>query len=276
MPTGHGHVHEYGKKQFDKIGLVVTVLLHVLVLAGFLLSKRLMPKVPAASKTDITYISPLPIKEKPKPKPLPKDPAKAGAKPNTVTKQVVMKMERLPDTITPPKEPLVQVEPEPPKILKLDPDADMSAMLEAKRRARGQVTEQVEESESDRGNRLARENIAAANKRGRGDNPDDGTIEVLNKTFNAADIKFNNWNVNFKRRWLQQVHVELGLERDIETAVIKRMIQMIRKEAPGDFTFDSHRMHRKVNLSGRVQDQAELEAFLFKEYFPDYRPPREH
>ncbi|MFL6656990.1 MAG: hypothetical protein ACJ8GW_02860 [Massilia sp.] len=254
---------------------MITVLLHVLLLAGFLLSKRLVTKPLSPSKTDITYISPLPIKEKPKPKPLPRNNDKPSAKPNTAAKQVVMKMDRLPNTITPPQEPVVQVAPEPPKILKLDPDADMSAILEAKRRARGQVTEQVEESEADRGNRLARENIAAANRRGNGTDHDDGTIEVLNKSFNGADIKFNNWNVNFKRRWLQQVHVDLGLERDIETAVIKRMIQMIRKEAPGDFTFDSHRLGRKVNLSGRVQDNAELEAFLFKEYFPDYRPPRE-
>ena len=68
--------------------------------------------------------------------------------------------------------------------------------------------------------------------------------------------------------------MELGGEKDIETAIIKKMVELIRKEKTGDFDWDSHRLQRVVRMSARVQDTAELEAFLFKEMFPEYRTGR--
>jgi hypothetical protein len=151
------------------------------------------------------------------------------------------------------------------------------AAVEARRRARGPSTNEqpAEESENDRANRIARANIAAANGRSTGSDKNDtgGVFEVTNKSFASADVKFRGWNPSFKRRWLQQVRVELGTERDIETAIVKKMIEIIRKEKTGDFDWDSHRLQRVVTLSARPADQAELEAFLFKEMFPRYRPP---
>ena len=94
-----------------------------------------------------------------------------------------------------------------------------------------------------------------------------------NKTFHSADLKFRGWNPNFKRRWLQQLTVEKGAEVDVETAIVKKMIELIRKEKTGDFEWDSHRLQRVVTMSARPQDTAELQAFLFKEMFPEYRRP---
>ena len=98
-----------------------------------------------------------------------------------------------------------------------------------------------------------------------------GVFSISNQTFHSAELKFRGWNPNFKRRWLQQLTVEQGTEPDIETAVIKKMIELIRKEKTGDFEWDSHRLQRVVTMSARPQDTAELQAFLFKEMFPEYK-----
>ena len=118
-------------------------------------------------------------------------------------------------------------------------------------------------------------NIAAINGRGRDDrNETGGIFSVSNKTFHSMDLRFRGWNPNFKRRWLTQVTVEQGSERDVETAVVKKMIELIRREKTGDFEWDSHRLGRVVKLSARPQDTDELMEFLFKEMFPEYKPPR--
>jgi hypothetical protein len=118
-------------------------------------------------------------------------------------------------------------------------------------------------------------NIAAINGRG-GQDPNEtgGVFSVTNKTFSRADVKFRGWNPNFKRRWLTAVTVERGSDPDIETAIVKKMIELIRKEKTGDFEWDSHRLNKVVTLSARPQDTKELMDFLYKEMFPDYKPPR--
>jgi hypothetical protein len=263
----------YGGRRVNAAGLTVTVLLHVLLVLLFIFRPQEEKTAPPPSGTDITYIQQLP--GKPKQKELPKSAVKP-VKP-VKRKQEVVIIERLKDTITLPNEkPLEKVEPEPPKPEKIDPAEDMSARIAARQKARGQdSTQQQGESEADRGNRIARENIAAANGASRGDdrNETGGVFTIANKSFTGARVKFRGWNPNFKRRWLQEVDVELGSERDIETAIVKKMIELIRKEKTGDFDWDSHRLQRVVKMSARPADTAELQAFLYKEMFPGYREP---
>lgn len=268
----------YGDKRVNSAGLVVTVLLHLLLVALYFFREQEEKTAPPPSGTDITYIKELP--GKPKQKDLPKDVVKPVKKPVKQRKPEVVKIERLKDTITLPDEKPVKEEPpppEPPKPEKIDPAEDMSARIAARQRARGQDSSQQQgESEADRGNRIARENIAAANGASRGDdrNETGGVFTITNKSFTGARVKFRGWNPNFKRRWLQEVDVELGAERDIETAIVKKMIELIRKEKTGDFDWDSHRLQRVVKMSARVEDTAALEAFLYKEMFPGYKEPR--
>ena len=277
LPQGHGHLPSYGDRRARPVGIAVTVGLHLLLVLIYLFTPQTEKTAPPPSGGDITYIAPLP--GKPRQKELPKAaPTPSKAKPN---KPVVAKVQRLPDTITLPEEKRVEVvEPEkvPPKVEKVAPEVDMSEMIAARRRARGQDTSQQagEPSEAERGMNNALANIAAANGRSRGDDKNEtgGVFSVTGKSFSSADVKFRGWNPNFKRRWLQQVRVELGTEPDIETAIVKKMIELIRKEKTGDFEWDSHRLQRVVTMSARVQDTAELQAFLFKEMFPEYRPAR--
>jgi hypothetical protein len=181
----------------------------------------------------------------------------------------------------PDEKPVEVVKEAPPAPVKSSPppEMDMQAYIEARRKARGAKDPSEapgEESENAKATRIAMANIAAANGRSHGDdrNETGGVFSVTNKTFNSADVKFRGWNPNFKRRWLQQVTVEQGTEPDIETAIINKMIELIRKEKTGDFEWDSHRLQRVVTMSARPKDTAELQAFLFKEMFPEYKQRR--
>src|SRR5471032_2592150 len=158
------------------------------------------------------------------------------------------------------------------------PVEDMADMI-AKRRAQRQANnptpaEPAPETADERGNRIAKANIARAQGgKSAGADRDDtgGVFSIVDQTYHSADVKFRGWNTNFKRNWTQQVHVEQGGEIDIETAIVKKMIELIRKEKHGDFVWESHRLGREVPMSARKEDEAELQAFLLKEFFPEYR-----
>jgi hypothetical protein len=269
-------VTPYGAGGPNRTGLIVTVLLHVLLVAFFLFTKQHREKhaAPPAGAT-MVYISPLPP-GKPKPKPQQQQaPKKRPKTPPPV------QIKRLPNTITLPNEKPVKVveEAEPkPVVTPPPPEVDMQAYIDARRKARGAKDpsdQPAEESENARATRIAMANIAAANGRSHGDdrNETGGVFSISNKTFHSAELKFRGWNPNFKRRWLQQLTVEQGTEIDVETAIVKKMVELIRKEKTGDFEWDSHRLQRVVTMSARPQDSAALEAFLFKEMFPEYRRP---
>ena len=263
----------YGSARVNRTGLAVTVGLHVLLLAVFLFKPDRDITLKPPEGGGMVYVSP--VSEKPKAQPK-SQPRKQASKAVKATPEPLLKVERLPDTITPPDEKPVKLAEEPPKKLEPPQDEDMAARIARKRAERGQSDESpAPESEAARGMRNALANIAAASGRATGDsNETGGVFEVTDKTFSSAQLKFRGWNPNFKRRWLQQVNVELGGYPDIETAIIKKMVELIRKEKVGDFDWDSRRLQRVVRMSARVQDTAELEAFLYQEMFEDYKNPR--
>jgi len=271
LPAEHA-VPVYGARRTNRTGIVITVLLHLLLVAVYLLQPKLERHAPPPSGATMVYIAPLPGKPKPKP-PQQQAPKKAPKVPQVVP------MQRLPNTITLPHEKPVEVTQAEPKPVTRPPEVDMQAYIDARRKQRGateaQSAQPAEESENDRATRIAQANIAAANGKSRGDDQNDtgGVFSLSNKTFHSADLKFRGWNTNFKRRWLTQLTVEQGAELDVETAVVKKMIELIRKEKPGDFEWESQRLGRVVKMSARPEDSAELQAFLFKEMFPEYRPP---
>lgn len=261
----------------NRIGLAVSVALHLLVVLYYLTREAPVRPVPPPPRGgEMVYIAPLAKPVRPK---APAQPRVAESKPAPRQKQSVVKGD-----ITPPKRkqevyvpPVVSPMAAPPLTPVLEDD--MEARIAANRKRRGQAQPEPEESEQERGLRIARANIAGAQGRnggaGGGERNDSGGIfSIVDQSSHSADIKFRGWNGNFKRNWLKQEHVELGAELDIETAIVKKMIELIRKEKPGDFVWDSQRLGRHVNLSARVEDTAELQAFLLKEFFPNYRRGR--
>ncbi|KFI08044.1 hypothetical protein [Massilia sp. BSC265] len=278
LPMQGRPVLTYGRQGPNRPALVGTILLHLLLVLIWLFNpdKDAKQAKPASGdEGEVVYVAPMKQKpteavreQAPKPLPMPSIP---------VPQQERIEIARLPDTITTPPEAPVK-ETKPPQKFDQEKPVDMQAFIEARRRQRGAATgsEQpaAEESESAKGMRNALANIAAINGRGREDrNESGGVFSVSNKTFHSMDLKFRGWNPNFQRRWLTQVTVEQGNEPDIEIAVVKKMIELIRREKTGDFEWDSHRLGRIVKLSARPQDTDQLMTFLFKEMFPEYKPP---
>jgi type IV secretory pathway VirB10-like protein len=279
QPMPGRKVVTYGQRGPNRTGMVVTIALHLLLVAVWLFQPKAERHAPPKSGAAVVWLPPL-KPNKPAAKPAeqaPKKTAKAEAPKFTPPR---ITMPRLPNTITVPEVKPVEEKPQPkPKEETKAPpqEVDMQAYIEAQRKKRGAPaqTDQAEESEATRGTRNALANIAAINGRGGQDpNETEGMFDIKNKTFNSADIKFKVWNSNFKRRWLTSVTVERGSEPDIETAIVKKMIEMIRKETKGDFTWRDERTDRVYVLSARPEDTQELMNFLYKQMFHDYKPPR--
>lgn len=279
-------VPQYGDKRTSRTGLAVTILLHLLLVGlYFFQPQKTEKKARPPDGGEVVYVQPL---SKPPQPPPQKSAAVTPSKSTPRTRPTVPRVQRLPNTITLPNEKPVEVaKVEPKEEVKQEvkqeakreeapPEMDMSEMLAKRRQARGATdpSSSTEESEAARGTRRALANIAGINNRGQDDaNESGGVFSISNKTFHSMDLKFRGWNPNFKRRWLTSVTVEQGSDPDIETAVVKKMIELIRREKTGDFEWDSHRMGKVITMSARVKDTAELQAFLMKEMFPEYRPP---
>jgi type IV secretory pathway VirB10-like protein len=264
----------YDRRASKRTGLAVTILLHLLLVAIYLFQPKTKQKVAAPAGSEaIVWVAPG------KPKPQQQAPKSAPKTRPHRTPPEQVQVQRLPNTITLPHEKHVEVAREEPKkeVREAPPEVDMQAYIEARRKQRGapEPSQATEESDEAKGMRNALANIAAANNRGRDDSNETGGIfSISNRTFHSAELKFRGWNPSFKRRWLTQLTVEQGGEPDLETAIVKKMIELIRKEKTGDFEWDSHRLGKVVKMSARVQDTAELQAFLIKEMFGDDKAGR--
>jgi hypothetical protein len=270
----------WGPKKHNRVGVGISIALHVALLAYVLFSPNThIILKPPAKEGEMVWIAPLAQKPAPKPekaKPEPK-------KPEPVREQRVAKAISKPAPAPAQQRQEVYVPPvqAPMKTITPVQEEDMQARVEAARKRRAQENPQPqqvepEESEAQRAARVARANIMGAQGRNAAGERDEtgGVFQVLNRTSLSADFKFRGWNTNFKRQWLQQYHVEVGADPDIETAVVRKMIEVIRKEKPGEFEWDSQRLGRTIKMNAAKPYQAELEAFLLKEIFPEYRRAR--
>jgi hypothetical protein len=154
--------------------------------------------------------------------------------------------------------------------------ADMSDMLTAardRRRAAGvpdanDVPDQAQqENDADA---VARDNVAFST-RSRGRNDGGGVFQVTSKGVRSAELVFHGWDVRRRNTTHQAFEIDAGLNGDIDTAIIRKMIELIRQQKSGDFQWESRRLGRVVTLSARPQDDAELVDFLKKDFFAFYQ-----
>jgi len=262
-------VLEYGARQPNRWGIAFTIGLHLLVVAIYLFQpKEKIDLTPPPKAGDVVYIAP--SKPKAQAKVTPKASKSAPRSARTYlppSKTAITEIIKPQEVIVPPEE--AKLTPPPANV------TDMASLIEMRRRQRNGDAAQAPPSAEDENaaamNR-ARANIMGAQGRNANGERNDtgGVFQIVNQTFNSAEIKFRGFSTNFKRQWSQQVRVEQGPEKDIETAIVKRMIEMIRKEKPGDFVWESHRLGRNVPMSARKEDEKELMAFLLLEFFPNY------
>jgi outer membrane biosynthesis protein TonB len=287
--TSSPSFYSYGETpNRQKYALLAAVLFHGLVLFLLLQPKYYVLKKPAGSAGEkMVWAEPLSITppklvSKPITKPqlaakTPPPPKLASkAKPSPPVKQVAQK-NPLPPTPLPTPAPVLPTittpVPTPP------PAEDMMAQVEANRQRRAQAriaqgeSPAQEESEAQRGLRQAQANLANLQAKAQGSGRDEhgGVFKLGSINYHKAEFTFNGWNKNFRRQWPRLVEVQLGNEPDIETAIIKSMIALIRKEREAEFTWDSHRLGRIVELNAKPEFGNELQAFLMREFFPAYR-----
>lgn len=153
---------------------------------------------------------------------------------------------------------------------------DTMSMLAAKRAQRqaaeaSAAQENLEAQAASRGpseNDIAmariKANIAAANYSRKGTN---GVFQILSKGVQNGRFSFRGWTNDPHESTHQTFEVDAGIGGDVELAMIRKMIELIRQHYTGDFNWESQRLGRVVVLSARPADSAGLEAFLRKEMF---------
>ena len=94
-----------------------------------------------------------------------------------------------------------------------------------------------------------------------------GVFQILSKGHRAAQFSFRGWTGDARNAHRDVIEVDAGQNGNIEIAIIRRMIELIRTHYQGDFNWDSRRLGRVVTLSARVEDSSGLEEFMMKEFF---------
>lgn len=94
-----------------------------------------------------------------------------------------------------------------------------------------------------------------------------GVFQILSMGVRTAQFSFRGWTTDSSHFQRQFIDVDAGLNGDVERAIVRRMIELIRQYYKGDFNWESQRLNRVIVLSARKQDNAQLEDFLMKEFF---------
>ena len=203
---------------------------------------------------------------KPKRKPVKARPSKQRKSPVAVAKSSTLTV--------PKKEELNKAQPQPkPKGTSAEPlpGEDMQAYVRRQQRAKlakqGLSEQDVEAV------------IASSNPQSEGDKRDakiksnlnlggtNGIFEIRRKTANKAQFSFKGWKSNINTARLEIIDVFADDGEDINLAIVRSMIRIIRRDYDGDFKWESRRLGNVLTLSARVEDTAGLETFLMQEFF---------
>ncbi len=161
---------------------------------------------------------------------------------------------------------------------------DLASYIEARRRAResapasppsqGSPPSPPTESEQERHNRAVAANLGLNRTPGFGAdrNRGGGIFQIARMGYDDAEFFFFGWNKDIRRNSQQMIEVRRGDNASMEIAVVRRMIVIIREHESADFVWESQRLGRNVSLSARMADNAGLEDFLMRDFFPDFRP----
>jgi hypothetical protein len=99
-----------------------------------------------------------------------------------------------------------------------------------------------------------------------------GVFQIISKGYRTGSFSFRGWTTNRSDSYRRVIEVDAGQGGDIERAMVRRMIELIREHYQANFSWDSHRLGRVVTLSARKEDSTGLEDFLLSE-FSEFNPP---
>ena len=257
------------------IGIGLSLLIHALIL--FFALDQAKVRVAESGESPTAPLEVSLITQAPAPKPAPKQaetpPApeqKKVAKSNPAPRQQKSASQKKSEPIrqadkgTPPP-----VAPKTTSKEALPPDmSDMLAAARERRRAAGIIEPDARPVEDD--NAIARANIAEmVQRQSRGRNESGGVFQITFKGVRTAEFLFRGWDLRRKSNSRQLIQVDAGPGGDIDTAIVRRMIDLIRLYEKEDFNWNSPRLGRVVVVSARMRDSAELEEFLKRDFFED-------
>jgi hypothetical protein len=241
------------------IAAALSVLAHLLLLAFLPASPPPLPASAAQPPMQVVIATPQPAATLPEPTP-----------PEAVPRPVERPVPRPPTVARPrptaPPTPRPDAAPAeaPTKAPSEPPAVDMMAAIEARRASR-------RAAEAGRNAPPApnvAEDAASRNlKTLTGGEGVGGVFEILEKGTRRGTFAFNGWRPEARGKWRTVIEVDAGLGGNLELAMVRRMIELIREYYSGDFRWESHRLDRVVTLSARPQDTAGLEEFMMREFF---------
>jgi hypothetical protein len=232
------------------------------------------PRVASAAPLAQPREAPPPPKLQPRPpKPLVRPPPPAV----TVTTPA-------PRVFVPPPTPPAPPAPAPPAIAPPPVEKVMSEYIAARKRARGEVGEATAPApldENARRDKAIADNLASMQSSlkssdtfGNAPKNGGGTFQIKYMGYEDAEVAFFGWSKDVKRRIYQKIEIRRGDNRDINIAIVRKIISIIREHEPGDFRWDSKRLGREMMLSARPADNGALEEFMMQEFFTSARQPR--
>jgi len=94
-----------------------------------------------------------------------------------------------------------------------------------------------------------------------------GIFRIVRMGTRTAEFTFRGWTTDPSNSRLELIEVEAGPDGDVERAIVRRMIQLIRQYHEGNFNWESPRLGRVVVLSARMEENEGLEDFMMREFF---------
>lgn len=95
-----------------------------------------------------------------------------------------------------------------------------------------------------------------------------GVFQIVSMSARTAKYSFRGWTRNAGNARQELIEVSAGPDGDVEHAIVRSMIELIRRYYKGDFNWESQRLERTIVLSARIEDSAGLEDFMMREFFP--------
>jgi hypothetical protein len=241
------------------------------------------PAAPPPAPSIATRPTPAPAPRRAPPRAVARAPTPPAVPPIIATERPVMRAPEQPKVVptppvTPPAPPAA--EPTPPAPTPLE--SDLASYVESRRRARGESPSAGNasdappaETEAERRNRIIAANLGLNRTPTFGYDPTNagGLFQVREVNYDDAVFYFYGMDHDINRAARQRIEVRRGSNPDIRIAVVRKMIEIIRENVSGDFMWESHRLGKNVQMSARPADNAQLEAFILRDIFPDYRGP---
>jgi hypothetical protein len=269
------------------IGIGVSLLIHALLLWLWVVVPNRNPEEessPSPSGPLTVNIAagdqpppPPPPRVQPQPTPTPStpDPVITAQRPSpqkTFTVPVRQKTPPPPQAETPPP-PQAPPQDQPPPI-------DMMTQLNARRAQREEAERDAKGTEPSGGANghddpaaaaIARNLAASLHNGSRFDKGGGGVFTLRAYGYTQGEYVFRGWSNSYESNGTETIHVEKGSNETIQLAIVRSMIELIRKHYSGDFQWESQRLGRVITLSARAADQPGLEQFMLKEFFADDR-----